>query len=158
MHDIGTTVTGQRSDVADIQSVVVRVVHGIDRKQWQSLRALWTDRVDSDYTSLFGGAARQQSADDLIGGWRRSLDAVSTQHLLGPIDVAVSGATASAYCHVRAWHVAVGCPGGDEWVVAGHYTFGLEKRGAVWAIRSLVLDTFHQAGNTKLLEEASARA
>lgn len=142
---------------ASIQSVIVRVAHEIDRKQWRRLRALYADQVETDYSALFGGTPQRQHGDELVSGWEKTLGAVSTQHLLGPVDVAVTGETATAQCHVRAWHRANGCAGGDEWVVAGHYTFRLAKVGEAWSIDMMGLQVFHQTGNTKLLEEASAR-
>jgi hypothetical protein len=92
----------------------------------------------------------------VVGGWRTALAPVSTQHLLGPVVVEVAGASAAARCHVRAWHMAKGAPGGDEWVVAGHYVFSFARGTGGWKIAGLKLETLHQRGNTKLLQEAAA--
>ncbi len=108
------------ADLEQVRSTVVRVTHHVDRKDWGALRALYADEVETDYTSLFGGTPQRQPADDLIAGWRKALAAVSTQHLLGPIEVELGGSSAVAECHVRAWHHARGAPGGEEWVVGGH--------------------------------------
>lgn len=140
-----------------IKSVVLRVSHHIDGKQWSKLRALYAEQVKTDYTSLFGGAPQQQRGDDLIAGWRAVLARVSTQHLLGPIDVSITGGglSATAECHVRAWHFAEGAPGGAEWVVGGHYVFELARSDAGWTITAMKLETFQQTGNLKLLEQAA---
>lgn len=145
----------QHNEIENIQSIIVRVAHDIDRRQWSRLRALYADEVETDYTSLFGGAPQRQSGDDLIQGWQKVLAKVSTQHLLGPIDVTLSWTAATAECHVRAWHHATGAPGGAEWVVGGHYVFELAKTSETWRITTMKLETFHQSGNTKLLQEAS---
>ena len=146
----------QHDDIERIRSVIVRVVHRIDRKEWQALRALYADDVETDYTSLFGGTPQRQGGDDLIDGWRHALGAVTTQHLLGPIDIEVSESAARAECHVRAWHHAAAAPSGDTWVVGGHYVFALANAAEGWRITSMKLETFQQTGNTKLLQEASA--
>jgi hypothetical protein len=114
--------------------------------------------VDTDYTSLFGGEPQNQRGDDLIAGWRAALATVSTQHLLGPIDVTVAGggASATAECHVRAWHHAKGAPGGDEWVVGGHYLFGLARTGERWTITATTLEVLQQSGNLELLAQAAS--
>jgi hypothetical protein len=143
--------------VEAVQAVVARVAHHIDARAWADLRALYADRVTVDYRSLFGGEVQARDGDALIDGWRSVLATVSTQHLLGPIDVTVDGERATARCHVRAWHCAAGLAGGDEWVVAGHYTFGLQRTGGRWAIDAMRLDTFHQSGNRALLAEAAAQ-
>ena len=145
------------SDIDAIRSVVARVAHTIDRKDWDALAALYADEVETDYTSLFGGAPARQAAGDLIAGWTAALANVSTQHLLGPIDVDVAGARAVAECHVRAWHLAEGAPGGDEWVVGGHYVFGLEREARGWRITRMKLETLQQTGYRRLLEEAAAK-
>ena len=145
----------QHGEIARIQSVVARVAHDIDGKDWLRLRGLYADDVDTDYSSLFGGMPLSQRGDDLIEGWRKVLAGVSTQHLLGPIDVTLSGSVAAAECHVRAWHHASGCAGGDEWVVGGHYVFALAQTGEIWRITGMTLKVFHQTGNAKLLPEAN---
>ena len=79
------------AELEQVRSIVVRVTHHIDRHDWRALRALYADDVETDYTSLFGGAPQRQRADDLVAGWQQALAAVSTQHLLGPIDVELRG-------------------------------------------------------------------
>src|SRR5262245_14285853 len=115
-----------------IASTIAAVAHCIDHKQWRELRALFTDKVRTDYTSLFGGEAQDQPGDALIQAWRGLPTPVVTQHVLGPIAVEVSGTTVTARCHVRGYHYVKGAPGGEEWMVAGHYVFGLTNDGAMW--------------------------
>jgi hypothetical protein len=140
------------ADLPQIQAAITRVAHDIDAARWPELRALFDDDVQTDYTSLFGGEAQDQRADDLIGAWRTLLAAIVTQHFLGPIEVEVTGDVARAECHVRGYHVKQGAPGGDEWMVAGHYVFELRRRGAGWKIRKMKLVVIHQTGNLKLLQ------
>jgi hypothetical protein len=144
-------------DVRTIQSAVARLVHAIDRRRWAELRPLFADTVETDYTSLFGGSVRRDPADELIATWRKMLTPLTaTQHLLGPIDIAVGVSTASAQCHVRGWHHLVREGRTEEWMVAGHYLFAFEKHGAAWKVAKLTLETFYQTGNTKILSEAVA--
>jgi hypothetical protein len=140
------------SDIQEIQAAVVRVAHHIDDHDWPALRAQFADEVQTDYTSLFGGAPQDQRADDLMNAWQRLLGAIVTQHFLGPIDVTVTGETAVAECHLRAYHVKQGAPGGDEWLLAGHYVFGLRRIATGWKIRKMKLLVTHQSGNLKLLQ------
>jgi hypothetical protein len=143
-------------DVDAVRSTVTQVAHHIDRKQWTELRGLFAAEVGTDYTSLFGGTPVLQSGDALIAGWRGALEKVQTQHLLGPIEVRVSGQGAAASCHVRALHRAERAPGGALWEVLGHYRFTLAREDAGWRIAAMVLETFAQTGNTRLLAEAAA--
>jgi hypothetical protein len=145
------------TDRESIETTVANVSHFIDHKQWRELRGLYADTVQTDYTSLFGGEVQTQPGDALIEAWRKLLTPIVTQHLLGPITVELNGASATAHCHVRGYHHAGGIPGGEEWMVAGHYVFQLTKTGPMWTISSMKLEAFYQTGNTKLLELAGGK-
>jgi hypothetical protein len=138
-----------------IRAVVANVAHHIDAKRWSELRALYAAEVVTDYTSLFGGTPQKQAGDALIAGWRGVLQKVATQHLLGPIEIAVSSDAATARCHVRAMHHAAGAPSGETWEVLGHYVFELSRAGGGWVIAKMTLETLLQVGNAKLLAEAA---
>jgi hypothetical protein len=47
------------ADLDEVRSVVARVAHCIDRKQWADLRVLFASEVETDYTFL----VRRNSAD-----------------------------------------------------------------------------------------------
>jgi SnoaL-like domain len=145
------------TDRETIQEVVTNVAHYIDHKAWNDLRTLYSDEVETDYTSLLGGEVQRQSRDALIGAWKTMLTPITTQHLLGPVTVADSAETATAHCHVRGYHHVKGAKGGDEWMVAGHYVFELKKRDARWRISSMTLEALYQTGNLKLLEVAGGK-
>jgi SnoaL-like protein len=147
-----------QSSAGDVQSTVARVTHYIDFKRWPELRALYAAEVETDYTSLFGGTPVRQSGDVLIDGWRSALGPVTTQHLLGPIDVQLDGPRAEACCQVRALHHVSGAPGGEYWEVMGHYTFGLVQVDSAWKIARMKLSTLLQTGNGQLLAEAARLA
>ena len=150
--------SAERAEIqAQIQANVAGVAHYIDAKEWPALRALFADEVETDYTSLFGGAPQRTAADALIEGWRTLLAAVVTQHLLGPVVVSVTGDRAEARCHVRALHIVAGAASGDTWEVLGHYLFDLTRREGDFRITRLKLETYHQIGNPRLLSEAQAR-
>jgi hypothetical protein len=144
-------------EVVEAQAVVARVAHYIDGRRWSELRSLFADQVETDYRSLFGGEIQKQSADQLVlEGWRALLSPLeATHHLLGPIDVVVTGNEARAECHVRGVHRAPNAPGGPEWMVAGHYVFSLVKQADGWKIRGLTLQASYQTGNRELLREAA---
>jgi hypothetical protein len=148
--------TTDSGDSEAVRSIVAGVAHHIDRKHWTELRALFADEIETDYTSLFGGTPQRQAGDALIAGWRGILEKVSTQHLLGPIEVRLDGKSAHAFCHVRALHQAPKAKSGELWEVLGHYHFELSSKGSHWQITRMKLETFLQTGNAGLLAEASA--
>jgi hypothetical protein len=141
----------------NVRDTVVGVVHDIDAKRWQELRARFGERVRTDYTSLFGGTAQTQTGDALIASWRGALGNVATQHLLGPIHVRLAGDRAHAECHVRGMHQSPRAASGANWEVLGHYIFELARApSGAWSIDALTIVTQAQIGNTKLLAESSA--
>jgi len=143
------------TDHEAIRHQVTSVSHHIDAKRWDELRALYADEVVTDYTSLFGGSPQRQAPDALIATWQAVLARVTTQHLLGPITVELAGDTAHARCHVRAMHVAPAAASGEAWEVLGHYRFELARAPNGFRITGMTLETLHQTGNRKLLEEVA---
>ena len=146
-----------RTDELAVRDTVVAVVHRLDHRRWDELRALFDAEVETDYTSLFGGEVQRQPADALIATWKTVLSPLdTTQHVLGPIEVAMGDRQAVARCHVRGYHIAARAPNGSEWMVAGHYVWTLVERDGAWRVRSLTLETLYQTGNRALLQEAAS--
>jgi hypothetical protein len=52
----------------DVRATVLAVVHCIDARKWKELPELFAATVAVDYTSLFGGAASQTKASELVCG------------------------------------------------------------------------------------------
>jgi hypothetical protein len=146
-------------EAQQVSQVISAVVGDVDARRWESLTDDFAESVYVDYTSLFGGYPRSYSADDLIDNWRQLLEPFSmTEHVLGPIVVQGDDGKAQAKCPVRIKHFLRGAPGGDKWVVIGHFVFTMEKRDGTWRIAALVLDVRSQQGNGNLLVEAFAAA
>ena len=137
---------------------VTRMLHAFDAKDWPGVRREFTAAVDVDYRSLFGEPAARVDADALVAGWRQFTGAFDvTQHLTGPIVVSASGHEATARTHVRAYHRIQGAPGGDIWMVAGHYTISLVAADGEWRIAALTLTVSYQEGNLRIPEIARQR-
>ena len=49
-----------------------------------------------------------------------------------------------------------GAPSGAEWLVAGHYVWGLRRSLPGWRIREVAIEVFYQTGNINLIREAAA--
>jgi hypothetical protein len=126
--------------------VLTRMLHAIDARDWDGVRAAFADPVHTDYTSLWGGEPASVAVDDLLDGWQelvRGLDA--TQHLTGPV-ITVDG---RLHTHVVAHH----WQDGEAWVVYGHY-IALVVDGR---IAELTLQTYHQEGNRDIPARARER-
>lgn len=151
--------SARASEAEQVRQVIRGVVESVDARRWESLADDFAESVHVDYTSLFGGYARNYTADDLVDNWRQLLEPFSmTKHVLGPIVVHGDESRAQAKCPVRINHFLRGAPGGEEWVVIGQFVFTLQKQDGTWRIDGLVLDVRSQEGNRNLLVEAFAPA
>lgn len=121
--------------------VLTRMLHAIDRTDWDTVRDCFTGTVLVDYTSLWGGEAAKKAVDDLIAEWQQFLKQFgATQHIAGPLLMSADRVDG----HVTAHHWR---PGAEHaWVVYGHYTARLEER----KIAELTLQTFHAGGDEDL--------
>ena len=141
-------------------SAFTRMLHALDLRDWQTVRDSFADQIDVDYSSLSGAPAAHVSGDEQIGGWRSFVGAFdATQHLTGPV-IAVEGRDGELHAstHVRGYHRIAGAPGGDVWMVAGHYEVRLAHRRTKWRIVGLTLRVLYQEGNLDLPKQAQSRA
>jgi hypothetical protein len=139
---------------SDISDVITRLLHAIDAQDWAAVRDTLADRVETDYTSLFGGAPQGQPAEELIASWKGLVPGFdATQHLTGPILSDVSGAEGRAYCAVTAVHRL----GDASWTVSGHYDIEVSRAGDGWRIRAIRYRHVLTVGDTTLPAQAQER-
>jgi hypothetical protein len=139
-----------------MESTILDLFHAIDALDWEEVRSALDDRVEVDYTSLFGGEASAPTGDELIESWQGVVPGFdATQHLLGPLRIEERARdAASAETHVRAYHYLED----SVWMVAGHYRIALTRRDGAWKIAGIRLDVFYQEGGPDLLARAQERA
>lgn len=137
---------------------VTGMLHAIDARDWDAVRAAFADEVFVDYTSLNGGEAGPQASDVLVGGWKAMLPGFeATQHLTGPMVIELDGEEAEARMAVTATHRMDGLDPSAVWTVGGHYVIGLAPDGEGWLIDAMTLQTAFVTGDTSLPEQARGR-
>jgi hypothetical protein len=144
----------------DIANCVAAVALLVDARKWEELTNLFAPRVHSDYTSLFGGEAKTQPREELVGGWAGFVPGFTrTQHLIGVPRVTITGQVARAEASVVAWHIIDDrtIAGGDTWLVGGRYEFGFVLLGSSWRISELTLAAAWAQGNLELPRIAAER-
>jgi hypothetical protein len=145
-------------DPSEAANTFTRMLYAIDARDWAGVRRAFADAVVVDYSTLFGAPAATVDADAHVAGWRGFGEAFDmTQHMTGPIVVTPRPDAATAHTHVRAYHRINGAPGGDTWMVAGHYQIGLVHGAEGWKIGAITLTVFCQEGNLTLPDRARAR-
>ena len=154
-RELGSSAT----DIARAADTFTSMLHAIDAKDWGGVRRTFADTLAMDYRSLFGDPPATAAADQQVAGWRAFAEAFdATQHITGPIVLTKDDSGAKAETHIRAYHRIAGAPGGDVWMVAGHYIVKLVVIAGEWKIAGITLQVLFQEGNSTIPEIARQRA
>ena len=131
---------------------ITRLLHAVDRLDWDEIRRCLADQILVDYTELSGGTAETLAGEELVARWRALLPGFDvTQHITGPVLLTSDDRLGlRADTHVRGYHHL----GDETWAVHGHYV----ARIVDGKITELTLQVFYQEGNQKLPETATERA
>jgi hypothetical protein len=126
------------TDRDEIIDAVNRIGLMADRRDWQACRAAFSDRVETDYTSLNGGQPAAVNANDLINGWNSFFTKTfkTTQHLIGSHVVTITGDTAVCLSNFQAHHVYLDGQKGT-WTLGGFYEHGLVRTSQGWRVNHM---------------------
>ena len=152
--------------------VFTRMLHGVDTLDWDTVRSSFTERVDLDYTELWGGEAGTVPIGDLVSDWTELATGFdATQHLTGPVVVTrQDGEQVQCATTFRAYHHVIENPGASTWLVVGRYDIRLEResrhRGgddtsdvdSHWWIRGITLHLAYEEGDRGLVDLARKRS
>jgi SnoaL-like domain len=123
---------------SEIIDVVNRVAIMADRRNWPACREAFSDRVETDYTSLNGGQPATVNADDLVAGWETFFTQTFkvTQHLIGSHVVSITKDTAICLSNFQAHHIYLDTQKGT-WTLGGFYEHGLVRNPQGWRVNRL---------------------
>lgn len=145
-------------DRAEISDVQLRYATGLDSRDWKLFRSCFTDEIETDFTSVFGGAARKVSADRWTDAARRSLSGLAaTQHMITNHVITVAGDEATCIAYVQARHFLPNDSGDSMQTMFGYYTNRFVRTSAGWKIRACKLTLWWQTGNRHIFTLATAR-
>ncbi len=154
-----TTGLGKYADYLDIIATFSRFASGIDRRDWELYRSVFTDEIDVDYTSYRPGSKSRMAADlwvDRAKGLFPGLDA--SQHSLSNPAIEIDGDTASATMYLVAEHFLTNDQGDNSYTIGGYYSDSLVREDGVWRISAKRLTVTWNRGNRHVLTLAAARA
>jgi hypothetical protein len=140
--------------------VFTTMLHAIDDLDWDTVRSTFAERIDVDYTSLWGGTAATVAIGDLVAGWTELATGFdATQHLTGPFVVTYEDAErVDCATTVRAYHHLVEDGDAATWMVAGRYRIRLERRSERWQIAAVTLNLAYESGDRDLTTLARERS
>ena len=146
---------------ADYQEVVRRRYEyalGIDTRDWNLHRSIFTDTITMDFSSYSGNPAATLSADDWVAGLKplfTGLDA--TQHVMTNPLVDIDGDSARLRMYMKAEHFLSNDGGTPDFAIGGYYDDLLERTAQGWRINAVTLTVFWSRGNRHIMELARER-
>jgi ketosteroid isomerase-like protein len=135
------------ADHLEIQQVINLYASAIDKHQWSALDGVFTDDAVANFIGI-GVFEGRQAIADLIASVLTQCSA--TQHLLGNINIVVSGDTATATCYLSALHVGLGDYAAETLTVWGEYSDELVRTANGWRIAHRTLTSLHATGDIGL--------
>ena len=117
------------TDFQEIQQTFSSFAAGIDLRDWELYRSVFTDEIDVDYSSYRAGSSGRMTADDWVARARRLFPGLeASQHFLSNLHVTpVNADTVNARVYVRAEHALRNDQGDDMFTIGGYYRDTLGK-------------------------------
>ena len=136
-------------DRAEIAELLARYANALDDRDWNRLACCFTEDATGDY----GAVGRCEGFAAIEALCRKALEPLdSSQHLVGSIEIEVSGDSARARCALQAQHTLRGCEGGENYTLGGSYRDQLVRTASGWRIRHRELRVSWQEGNPRVLQ------
>lgn len=145
-------------DRAEISDVQLRYATGLDSRDWALFRSCFADEIETDFTSVFGGAPRKTTGDKWTEAARRTIVGLAaTQHMITNHVITVDGDTAICVAYVQARHFLPNDTGGSTQTMFGYYTNRFIRTRDGWKIRGCKLTLWWQTGNPHIFTLANER-
>jgi len=145
-------------DRAEISEVQLRYATGLDSRDWPLFRSCFTDEIETDFTSVFGGEPRKVSADRWTEAARRTLSGLTaTQHMITNHVITVAGDNATCVAYVQARHFLPNASGDSMQTMFGYYTNRFVRTPVGWRISACKLTLSWQTGNGGIFALARER-
>ena len=128
---------------------------GIDTRNFELLRSVFTDQILMDFEDYSGAPAATLAADDWVAGCRvlfTGLDA--TQHVMSNPTVDINGDEAQCRMYMKAEHFLHNEQGSFDYAIGGYYVDRLQKIDGRWSITAVTLKLFWQRGNRHIMQLA----
>jgi SnoaL-like domain len=153
-----STVLTELLDREAIRETVYRYATGLDTKDFELYRSIFTDRVRIDFSSWNGRAPAEVDAEDWVDGVRvlfTGLDA--SQHSMTNPTVTVDGDTATCVMYMQAEHFLHSDRGDASFAIGGYYTDELVRSPAGWRLSAVALTVLWRRGNEGVMAQATER-
>lgn len=124
---------------------------GVDLRDWELYRSIFTDEFEADLSSLSGSEPQLVTADDWVAQVRSGLSGYrGTQHIMSNHRVSIAGDEAKTKVYFQATHYLPNDQGDSHWSIGGYYDHTLVRTPQGWKIRKLKLTVIWSEGNRGL--------
>ncbi len=144
----------------EITRRVYEYAYGIDTRNWELYRSIFTSQITTDFSSYNGGpGAQEMSAEQWVDGLKplfTGLDA--TQHSMSNplVDLEPGGDGARCRMYMQAAHFLNDDPV-PEFTIGGYYDDHLVRTDAGWRVDAVTLTVWWRRGNPEIMVEARRR-
>ncbi len=136
---------------------VYEYAYGIDSRDWELYRSIFTDKIHMDFSSYSGNPAAEVSADNWVSGVKVLFTGLqATQHQMSNPLVDVDGHQARCRMYMQAEHFYVTDRGQESYTLGGYYDNKLVDGAEGWKICAVTLNMNWQTGNRQIMAQARA--
>ena len=148
-------------DKYNVCETVYRFAHGVDTRDWNLYRSIFTDEVAVDYSSYAGFSPATVSRDEWIEGVRPTFNGLdATQHSMSNAVVQLEDDVAHCRMYLWAHHVFDAQDPLSWFTLGGYYDDRLVRSPdgpAGWLIDSVKLTVTWRTGDQKIMSQLSPR-
>ena len=141
---MATTDAQNFADHLEIQQIINLYASALDKQQWDALEGVFTDDAVANFIGI-GVFEGRQAIVELVCSVLTQCSV--TQHLLGNINIVVTGDTATATCYLSALHVGLGDYAAETLTVWGEYSDELVRTAVGWRIKHRTLTSQYASGD-----------
>ncbi len=142
-------------DRLDIAEVKYRYALGLDLRDWDLYRSIFTEQIDVDFSSYDGGDPRTIAADEWTARAKVLFTGLDSSHhqMTNPV-VNVDGDDAELTMYLQAQHLLVHPDGDPLFTIGGYYVDQLVRTDAGWRLCAVQLNVLWTSGNRDLMRRA----
>ena len=147
------------ADESDLRDLIHRYAFGLDTRDWDMWRSVFTDEVVMDMSDYEPDPPPQRRPADTYLAYVRRLFAGfdATQHFIGTHRFIIDGDRATIVAHMRAEHWVTSGQGGDRYTMYGTYTDECVRTADGWRISEVKLSLLREDGNRHVMRVAARR-
>lgn len=143
-----------------IIDVMSRYAAGLDARDWELWRDVFTDEAVFDLSSWNQVPARSLDSDRVVKSQARIFaELKATQHFLTNHRIVIDGDQARGIAHMRAEHWLIEDDGStSRYTMFGYYDDKFTRTAKGWKMCEMQLNVTHTEGDRRVMSEAENRA